>query len=140
MVDVAGEVVEVEGAVVTGVVVVVADTTVVDVAPETVDEVEPELVVCDSSPLQLAIVRATRTIGTRRFDFTVEVWHALCRLPDQGVCLVATFHKLECAVDGVDDGHRAVVEAAHHQSIIAERSPDGRIDRYEMAEHDRVGN
>lgn len=94
MVDVVDDVVDVEAAVVTGVVVVVADGTDDDVTTETDDEVEPESVVLDSSLPQPAIVRATRTRGTRRFDFTLEVWHAPCRLPDQGVRLVATFNKL----------------------------------------------
>ena len=90
-------VVDVEAAVVTGV--------VVDVVPDSVDivallsttaddEVAPDSVVAGSSSLQLAIVSAMRMRGSRRVDFTGEVCHAIYRLPDQGVGLVATFKKL----------------------------------------------
>lgn len=89
-------VVDVAAAVVTGVVVdVVPDSVdVVAALSLTVDEVAPDSVVAGSSSLQPAIVRAMRMRGSRRVDFTGEVCHAVCQLPDQGVCLVATFNKL----------------------------------------------
>jgi hypothetical protein len=92
--DVVDDVVEVGAAVVAGVVVVVDTGSDDDVTAATDDDVEPESVVVDPSLLQLAIVAAMRATATRRFDFTPEVWHASCRLPDQGVCLVPTFNKL----------------------------------------------
>lgn len=94
VVDVVDDVVEVETAVVAGVVVEVVDTSDDDVTADTDDEVEPESVVLDPSLLQPALITAMRATAARRFDFTREVWHASCRLPDQGVCLVATFNKL----------------------------------------------
>ena len=93
--DVVDVLVDVGAAVVTGMVVlVVADAADVEVAAATDDEVDPLSVVAGSSSLHPAIARAMRTRGARRIDFTVEVWHASCRLPDQRVCLVATFNKL----------------------------------------------
>ena len=94
VVVVVDELVDVEAAVVTGVVVVVADGSELDVETASDDRVEPESVVAGSSLLHAARVSAMRTIGARHFDFTPEVWHALCRLPDQRVCLVTTFNKL----------------------------------------------
>ena len=88
-------VVEVDGAVVTGMVVVVVSTDEVEVSRATDDEVEPESVVDALSSLPHAARATTKRMkGSRRVDFTVEVWHALCRLPDQGVGLVPTFNKL----------------------------------------------
>ncbi|MEO8263905.1 MAG: hypothetical protein ABI706_00185 [Ilumatobacteraceae bacterium] len=64
--------VEVDAAVVTGVVELVVDSGAEDVvAPETDDDVEPESVDAGASLLQATIVSATRTKGTRRSDFTV---------------------------------------------------------------------
>jgi hypothetical protein len=95
VVDVVEVLVDVEGAVVTGIVVdVVADDTDVVVPSTTDDDVEPLSVVAGSSSLQLVAASAIRMRGRRRIDFTREVWHAICRLPDQRVCLVATFNKL----------------------------------------------
>ena len=94
VVDVVDEVVDVGTAVVAGVVVDVVDASDDDVTADTDDEVEPEPVVLDPSLLQPAIVAAMTANTARRFDFTREVWHASCRLPDQGVRLVATFNKL----------------------------------------------
>jgi hypothetical protein len=99
------EVVEVVVDVVVDVAAAVVTGVVVDVVPDSVDvvaalsltvdeEVAPDSVVAGSSSLQLAIVSARRMRGSRRIDFTGEVCHAVCRLPDQGVCLVATFNKL----------------------------------------------
>jgi hypothetical protein len=88
-------VVEVDGAVVTGMVVVVVSTAEVEVSSETDDEVEPLSVVDALSSLpQPAMATAKRMKGSRRVDFTGEVWHAFYQLPDQGVCLVPTFNKL----------------------------------------------
>ena len=89
-------VVDVDGAVVTGmVVVVVSGGADVEVSNATDDEVEPDSVVDDLSSLpQPAKAAAKRMKGSRRVNFTGEVWHALCRLPDQGVSLVPTFNKL----------------------------------------------
>ena len=65
-------VVEVDAAVVTGVVVLVVDSGAEDVlAPETEEDVEPESVDAGPSLLHATIVSATRTRGTRRSDFTV---------------------------------------------------------------------
>ena len=44
-----------------------------------------------------------------------------------------------CAADDVDDGDRAVVEAADDQPVVARRQPDRRVDRDEVAEHHGVG-
>ncbi len=95
-VDVVVDVLVVVGtAVVTGMVVLVVDEGAdVEVTAATVDDVEPESVVAGSSLLQPAIVRARMARGTKRVVFTPKVWHARCRLPDQGVRLVATFNKL----------------------------------------------
>jgi hypothetical protein len=93
VVDVVDDVVDVDTAVVAGVVVEVVDASDEDVT-DTDDDVEPESVVLAPSLLQPAIVAAMRATPARRFDFTREVWHASCRLPDQGVCLVPTFNKL----------------------------------------------
>ena len=89
-------VVDVEGAVVTGTVVVVESVGAdVEVSSATDDEVEPESVVDALLSLpQPARVTAMRMKGSRRVDFTQEVWHALYQLPDQGVSLVPTFNKL----------------------------------------------
>ena len=89
-------VVDVDGAVVTGTVVVVESAGAeVEVSRATDDEVEPESVVDALLSLpQPASVTAMRMTGSRRVDFTREVWHALYRLPDQGVSLVPTFNKL----------------------------------------------
>jgi nicotinate-nucleotide pyrophosphorylase len=64
--------VEVEAAVVTGVVVLVLDNGAEEeLATATDEDVEPESVDAGSSLPHAAIVRATRTSGTRRSDFTV---------------------------------------------------------------------
>ncbi len=94
VVDVVDDDVVVEAAVVTGVVVVVTGDSDVDAATGSVDDVEPESGVVVASLPQAVTANAMRTMGTRRIDFTLEVWHAPCRLPDQGVCLVTTFNKL----------------------------------------------
>lgn len=86
--------VEVDAAVVTGVVVVVAEGTDVEVPEGSDDVVDPESVVVVSSLPQPVTAKAMMTRGMRRIDFTSEVWHAASRLPDQGVCLVSTFNKL----------------------------------------------
>ncbi|MEO7370258.1 MAG: hypothetical protein ABIZ69_05310, partial [Ilumatobacteraceae bacterium] len=86
VVDVVDEVVDVDGAVVTGIVVDVgAVASDVVVSRATVDEVEPASVVAALSLLQPAAVMAMRMSGRRHVDFTREVWHALPRLPDQRV-------------------------------------------------------
>jgi hypothetical protein len=89
-------VVVVDGAVVTGMVVVVASGGAdVEVSSAIDDEVEPESVVDELSSLpQPARAAAKRMKGSRRVNFTGEVWHAFCQLPDQGVGLVPTFNKL----------------------------------------------
>jgi hypothetical protein len=89
-------VVDVDGAVVTGmVVVVVSGGADVEVSSAIDDEVEFDSVVDDLSSLpQPAKAAAKRMKGSRRVNFTGEVWHALCQLPDQGVSLVPTFNKL----------------------------------------------
>ena len=89
-------VVVVDGAVVAGmVVVVVSGGADVEVSSAIDDEVEPESVVDDLSSLpQLARAATKRMKGSRRVNFTREVWHAFCQLPDQGVSLVPTFNKL----------------------------------------------
>ena len=71
-------VVDVDGAVVAGmVVVVVSGGADVVVSSATDDEVEPESVVDDLSSLpQPARAAAKRMKGSRRVDFTGEVWHA----------------------------------------------------------------
>jgi hypothetical protein len=52
-------------------------------------------VVDDLSSLpQPAKAAAKRMKGSRRVNFTEEVWHALWQLPDQGVGLMTTFNKL----------------------------------------------
>lgn len=97
VVEVVDVVVDVDAAVVTGVVVDVvpdSDDVVAPLSPETDDEVAPESVVDESSSLQLDIAMARRMRGSSRVDFTDEVCHAMYRLPDQRVCLVATFNKL----------------------------------------------
>jgi hypothetical protein len=97
VVEVDDVVVDVDAAVVTGVVVEVVPDSVEVVAPlpsATDDEVAPESVAAGSSSLQPAIAMARRTRGSSRVDFTDEVCHAMWRLPDQRVCLVATFNKL----------------------------------------------
>lgn len=90
-------VVDVDGAVVTGIVVVVVSAGAeVEVSTAIDDDVEP-VSVDDDEFLSLphpAIATAKTMKGTRRVDFTVEVWHAMFRLPDQGVSLVPTFNKL----------------------------------------------
>jgi hypothetical protein len=89
-------VVDVDVEVVTGMVVVVASGGPdVEVSSAIDDEVEPESVVDDLSSLpQPARAAAKRMKGSRRVNFTGEVWHAFCQLPDQGVGLVTTFNKL----------------------------------------------
>jgi hypothetical protein len=72
-VDVVDVEVDVDAAVVTGVVVEVvpdSDDVVTPLSPTTDDEVAPESVVASSSPPQLAIVSAMRMRGSRRVDFT----------------------------------------------------------------------
>ena len=78
MVVVDDVVVDVDAAVVTGVVVVVESAGAVDeVSRATDDEVEPESVVDALSSLpQAARATTKRMKGSRRVDFTVEVWHA----------------------------------------------------------------
>lgn len=89
-------VVDVDGAVVTGmVVVVVSGGAEVEVSTAIDDEVETESVDDEFLSLpQPAIATARKRNGSKRVDFTVEVWHALCRLPDQRVGLVPTFNNL----------------------------------------------
>ena len=88
-------VVDVDSAVVTGVVVVESAGAEVEVSRAIDDEVEPESVVDALLSLpQPARARVMRMKGSRRVDFTQEVWHALYQLPDQGVSLVPTFNKL----------------------------------------------
>ena len=89
-------VVDVDGAVVAGmVVVVVSGGADVEVSSAMDDVLEPESVVDDLSSLPQAARVATRRMkGSRRVNFTGEVWHALWQLPDQGVGLVPTFNKL----------------------------------------------
>jgi hypothetical protein len=62
----------------------------------------------------------------------------LAQLADQGVGFDATLDEMQCAVDDVDDGHRAVVEAADDDRIVVRRCADGRVDRDEVAGDDRV--
>ena len=89
-------VVVVEEVVVTGmVVVVVSGGADVEVSSAIDDEVEPESVVDDFLSLpQPASAAAMTMTGSRRVNFTQEVWHAMWQLPDQGVGLVPTFNKL----------------------------------------------
>jgi hypothetical protein len=88
-------VVDVDGAVVTGTVVVESDGADVEVSCATDDDVEPTSVADEFLSLpQLASASAMRAKGSRRVDFTHEVWHAMYQLPDQGVGLVPTFNKL----------------------------------------------
>ena len=73
VVDVVDVVVDVDAAVVTGVVVEVvpdSDDVVTPLSTTTDDDVAPESVVSESSPPQLAIVRPMRMRGSRRVDFT----------------------------------------------------------------------
>ena len=121
------------------VVVVVSGVAEVEVSSATDDDVEPlSLVAALWSLLQPATVAAMRMKGKKCVDFTREVWHALYRLPDQGVSLVTTFNKLQCAFDDIDDCDRAVVEAAYHQVIIADRRADRGVDGDEMTEYHGV--
>lgn len=94
-VEVVDDVVEVEAAVVTGVVVLVAEGAEEDETAETSDDVEPESAVLAALLLQPAIVTAMRNVEIRCLDFTPEVWHAPGPLPDQGVGLVSTFNELQ---------------------------------------------
>lgn len=89
-------VVDVDATVVTGIVVVVVSGGAdVEVSSAIDDEVEFDWVVDDLSSLpQPAKAAARRMNGSRRVNFTGEVWHAFCRLPDQCVSLVPTFNKL----------------------------------------------
>ena len=89
-------VVDVDTAVVTGIVVVVVAASVeVEVSSAIDEDVEPPSVVEAFLSLpQPARVTAMRMQGSRRVDFTLEVWHAFYQLPDQGVSLVPTFNKL----------------------------------------------
>ena len=95
VVEVVDVLVDVDGAVVTGmvvlVVVVAADVVVLSA---TVDDVEPLSVEAELSSLQPAASIPIRITGRRRVDFTAEVWHAPWSLPDQRVCFVTTFNKL----------------------------------------------
>jgi len=89
-------VVVVDDVVVTGmVVVVVSGGADVEVSSAMDDEVEAESVVDDFLSLpQPTMAAAKRMKGSRRINFTEEVWHATWRLPDQRVGLVPTFNKL----------------------------------------------
>ena len=89
-------VVDVDATVVTGIVVVVVSGGAdVEVSSAIDDDVEPPSVADEFLSLpQLASASAMRTKGSRRVDFTQEVWHAMYQLPDQGVGLVPTFNKL----------------------------------------------
>ncbi|HEY4609599.1 MAG TPA: hypothetical protein VIH06_10360 [Ilumatobacteraceae bacterium] len=93
--DVVDEVVEVDAAVVTGIVVlvVVAGAELV-VVSATDDEVEALSVLAPPSSLQPAAKIAASITGTRQVAFTGRVWHAAYRLPDQRVGFVTTFNKL----------------------------------------------
>jgi hypothetical protein len=63
--------VDVDAAVVTGVVVVVTTGANVELVLVATDDVEPESVVARSSSLHAETASATRTSGTRRIEFTV---------------------------------------------------------------------
>jgi hypothetical protein len=95
VVDVLDEVVEVDAAVVTGIVVlvVVAGAELV-VVSATEEDVETLSVPAELSSLQPAAKIAMRMTGRRRVGFTGRVWHAAHRLPDQSVGFVPTFNKL----------------------------------------------
>jgi len=92
---------------------------------------------CTSLHAASTNANASGAARTRRNDMW-RVCQQRMPLADQGVSLVAALDEMQHPVDDVDDGDRAVVEAANDEPIVAAGSTDDDVDGHEVAEHHSV--